>query len=360
MKCFMTALCRGRTGRTCGILVVFFAAGIALRISTMHGAEPATDVAALAAEVRDKGWIVFSAWTGQGDWDLFVMRPDGSDRHQITDTREWHEAGVRFSPDGRRILYYRIPNTLPIDNNEYGTHELMIADADGSHATSYGKAYPWASWGPDGKQLACLTKRGIEIVDIETREVVRRLSRKGIVEQLVWSPDGKRLVGTANGLGPFWNIGCMDLDSGEIIGLSETERYNCTPDWMPDSRQVVYARGIIPKDGGYAELWAASADGRERSMRYAEGRRHIYGACPSPDGKYVVFTRGEKDLGAASERMQLTIIRWANTPMVGDTSEKLRSMYPDARHGPRLDLCWGWEPHWTYAEITFTEAAAKP
>src|SRR4030095_3956914 len=58
--------------------------------------------AELATEVRTKGWIAFSA-KGDQDWDLWMMRPNGSDRHRLTDTREFHEAGVRFSPDGGQM-----------------------------------------------------------------------------------------------------------------------------------------------------------------------------------------------------------------------------------------------------------------
>jgi Tol biopolymer transport system component len=317
-------------------------------------------VSALAAEVRQKGWIAFSASTGQGDWDLFIMRPDGSHRRKLTDTRSFNEAGVRFSPDGKRILYYRMPNTVAVDNNDYGTHELVIADSDGPHAARYGLGFSWASWGPDGTQLACLDKSGIQIVDVASRKIVRKLARRGIVEQLMWSPDGKWFAGTANGLGAFWNIGRMDAATSAIHAASEVDRYNCTPDWMPDSRRIVYARGIIPQQGGWAELWVAGGDGHERSMRYAEQGQHIYGACSSPDGKYLVFTRSEKDLGGAdSAGTRLTIIRWDDTPMIGGRSVELRKRYPDARSGPRLDLAWGWEPHWTFAEIPVAAKAEK-
>ena len=30
-----------------------------------------------------KGWIVYSGKTASGDWDLFVMRPDGSHKRNI-------------------------------------------------------------------------------------------------------------------------------------------------------------------------------------------------------------------------------------------------------------------------------------
>src|SRR3989442_677510 len=76
-----------------------------LRPSTAARMAAATDVNAtlstyrLAAEVRGKGWIVFPARSDQGDWDLFLMRPDGSQRRALTRTPEWNEAAPQFSPD---------------------------------------------------------------------------------------------------------------------------------------------------------------------------------------------------------------------------------------------------------------------
>jgi len=295
-------------------------------------------VAQLKSELRDQGWIAYSARSSPGDWDLFAMRPDGSERRAITKTPDYNEGGVRFSPAGAKLLYYRMPKNEPLDNNTYGTFELVIARADGSNPEVYGKDYQWASWGPDGRQIACLSQKGIQIVDLASRKVVRQLPRRGIVQQLVWSPDGKCFVGTANGLGPFWNIGVLNADSGSIQAVSETERYNCTPDWVPDSGHVVYARGIIPDKGGHAELWVATADGKERWRIYAEAGRHIYGACASPDGKCVLLTRSVEDLGQVKEIL-MAIIRW---PKNGESG---------AAEVPRLDLGPGWEPHWTGHDI---------
>jgi Tol biopolymer transport system component len=310
------------------------------------------DAARLASEVRDKGWIVFSAATEKGDWDLFLMRPDGSDRRQLTDTLQYNEAGARFSFDGEKVLYYRMPRTDAIDNNTYGAFELVVADADGRNAVVYGREFQWASWAPSGTEIACLDKRGIRIVDLASRKTLRLAPRKGIVQQLVWSPDGKWFAGTANGLGPYWAIGRVNADTGEVNAASETDRYNCTPDWLPDSQRIIYSRGIVPEVGGWAELWATSADGKEKRLLYAEEGRHIYGGCVSPDGEYVLFTRSEEDLGKVdNSRTRMAIIRYRDAPMVGGQSESLRKRYPEAKDSPTLDLSWGWEPHWTYREI---------
>ncbi len=320
-------------------------------------AQQGPQVIALAKELHGKGWIVFSTATGGGDWDLFLMRPDGSDRRRITDTRNYNEAGARFSPDGTRLLYYRLPATEQIDNNTYGTYELVVADSSGANPAVYGNRFRWASWGPDSSQIACLDAGGIQIIDVATRRVVRELPRKGVVQQLTWSPDGKWFAGTANGLGVAWTIGRLNAGTGQINAVSETDRYNCTPDWLGDSERIIYSRGIVPESAGWAQLWVAAGDGGQRRMLYAEADRHIYGGCVSPDGAYVLFTRSKEDLGKVdNSQTTMAIIRWKDTPMIAGRGESLRADYPDARRGPLLDLSAGWEPHWTYNQ---TAPAAK-
>ena len=92
--------------------------------TAQHGGRPFPEgdndggVLGLSNEVRGKGWIIYSARTGNGDWDLFLMRPDGSERNNITNTPGFNEASARFSPDGQRILYYRMPRDTAVDNNK--------------------------------------------------------------------------------------------------------------------------------------------------------------------------------------------------------------------------------------------------
>jgi Tol biopolymer transport system component len=309
----------------------------------------------LADEVRSRGWIVFSAKTDYGDWDLFLMRPDGSDRRNLTNSREFNEAGARFSPNGKRLLYYRLGKGEAVHMG-YGTRDLVIADADGRNPVVYGSEFPWASWSPDSTQIACLKPDGIQIVDLSSRKVVRQMPRQGIVQQLVWSPDGQWFVGTANGLGPYWNIGRLNVKTGNINVVSEAERYNCTPDWGSNSQQVVYARGVIPEQGGRAEMWLASGDGEQKQMLFAEEGRHIYCACVSPDGNYCLFTRSQEDFDHDRDVKGFTmaIMRRSDAPMIGDESVSLRKRFPGAKTGPWLDLGPGWEPHWTAVDLNAT------
>jgi len=339
--------------RISGVVLALMLVGL----STQRGSAQAEEtldpkVVALANELHSKGWIVYSAKTETGDWDLYLMRPDGSERRDITNTPAFNEAGAKFSPDGRKLLYYRMPKETPVDNNKYGLYELVIADANGANADVWGNGFQWASWGPGGQSLACLSIKGIDIIDVASRKVTRSLARKGIVQQLVWSPDGKWFIGTANGLGVAWAIGRLNAESGEINAVSETDRYNCTPDWFPDSWNVVYSRGIVPGKMDWAQLWAANTVIGKRSMLYAEEGRHIYGGCISPNAAYVLFTRSQQDLGEVDQsQTTMAITRRQYTPMARGRDGAPHKEYPNANVGPILDLGQGWEPHWTYAEI---------
>ena len=317
----------------------------------------------LAEEVASKGWIVYSAKTAKGDWDLFVMRPDGSHRRNITNTPGFNEIGGRFSPDGKKILYRRIPPDIKVHHDSWGrAGELTIAESDGSKPVVWGD-FPWASWSPDGKQVACLTRTGIEFRDLASKQVLRTLERKGIFQQLYWSPDGRSLVATANAFGAMWTVVHMDSSSGAVNAVAKDQ--NCTPDWFPDSRRVIYSarpRKQVDADGGAAakavgqpagygwtQLWMADLDGREHSLLYGEDGRHVYGGAVSPDGRYIIFTRSLTD--GNEDTAEVGLMRLSDAPAIAGESKSLRKLHPGAKDGPVLSLGPGWEPHWTFARL---------
>ncbi len=313
-------------------------------------------VAKLREEVSGKGWILFSARTGRGDYDLFLSRPDGSRKRALTQTAEWSEYGGRFSPDSKRMLYRRIKAGTAINHDLWGAMgELVVADADGANPVVFGRdgEYAWASWSPDGRQFACLYRRSgqIRIIDIESRKVVKELRRQGIFQQLFWSPNGKSLVGTANRGGQDWNIVVVDVQTNESVQISRGQ--NCTPDFFQgDSGKSIYSHRTpgIGGDYGSTMLMQATTDGKNRTLIYGERGKHIYFGCTSPDDQYAIFSFPEADGGVDAP---MAIVRLADTPIiVPDNYRELKSLYPKAAGGPVFRLAQpGFEPHWTYAEI---------
>jgi dipeptidyl aminopeptidase/acylaminoacyl peptidase len=317
----------------------------------------------LATEVHNKGWVVFSAQTDKGDWDLFVMRPDGSQRRNITNTPDTNEIGGRYSPDGKRMLFRRIPKSVVVKHDRWGTlGQLTFANADGTGAAAYGVdgEYPWAVWGPDGKQIATLTKTGIEIWDVAAKKIARTLDRKGIYQQLFWSPDGKYFTGPANLYGENWTVIRLNAMTGEANAVNKFQ--NCTPDWFPDSKRVIFSSRPANQEDldptlreavnqkptyGWTQLWMANGEGTGQRMLYGEDGRHIYGGAISPDGLYVIFTRSPID---GITKSPMGIIRLADAPIIGGDSKALRKLHPKAHDGPVLNLPEGFEPHWTYTK----------
>ena len=79
-----------------------------------------------AASDELPGWIVLSATLeGTGEADLWLLRPDGSRRIQLTQSAELYSMHPCFSPDGRRIAFVR---GAPFGRS----NSLWVCDTNGS------------------------------------------------------------------------------------------------------------------------------------------------------------------------------------------------------------------------------------
>jgi Tol biopolymer transport system component len=284
------------------------------------------------------------------------MRPDGSAVRNITNTPEFEEAAPRFSPDGRRLLYRRLERGAKIDHDRYGFQgQLMIARADGTEAQPLGKneEYPWGIWSPDGTQIAYMdpNPKGIHILDLDTQKVVKDLARHGMYQQLIWSLDGKWFGGVANHLGASWTVARINAATQEINPVNEFQ--NCTPDWFPDSRRMIFSHRPGNQGGyGWTQLWMADGDGTNRQLVYGRDGRHIYGGVLSPDMKYVMFTSCGQDGGGSEKKgAPICVMRMSDAPTIEGESKALRKLHPNTKDGPVLTLHAGWEPHWTFASL---------
>jgi Tol biopolymer transport system component len=343
---------------------------MALLATGVLAAEPSSDVSSLSEEVRTKGWIVVPARSDRGDWDLFVMRPNGTERRRFTSTPQWNEAAPQFSRDSRRLLYRRLKREEKIEGNRYGEQgSVVVANTDGTgeRVLAGEGELPWASWSPDGREFATLSVKGISFVDANTGQALRMLPRKGFFQQVTWSPDGKYLIGVANSFGTGWSVARMNSITGVVSPVKTVDC--CTPDWSPDSRTVVFSwRPPDQKENrgqGWTQLWRADPEGTNRQLVYGEDGRHIYGGHISPDGRYALFTGNpEEDGDPQHAGAPMGLVRLSDTPIIGGVSKELRALHPAARSGPCLALPPGWEPCWTFSEIPgetgTSTAAAKP
>ncbi|HYG35001.1 MAG TPA: hypothetical protein VEC99_09465 [Clostridia bacterium] len=352
----------GRHLRVCNLALALSVATSVIGTNLCHGEANEAELAKLRSELHDKGWLLFSSRNQGGDYDLFVCRPDGSGKRNLTQTPEWNEFGGHYSPDSKQMLYRRLPKDSAAKPGEVINHDawgamgtLIIAAADGSSLQVMGKdgEWPWACWSPDSKQIACLYKREgkIRIFDLETKKLIKEMPRQGIFQQLFWSSDGKRLCGTANLNGQDWNIVSLEITSGKATQVSRN--LCCTPDWFQkDAEKVIYSCRIpgLGSDYGWTMLMQGTADGKSRTLLFGERGKHIYYGCTSPDDKYALFSVPESDGGTDAE---MVVIRMSDAPIImPDDYTHLKALYPNAKNGPALHLGQAaFEPHWTFANI---------
>lgn len=94
--------------------------------------------------------LVFSSNRDDGTPDIFVMRADGSDVRQITESAEgWASLAPEFSPDGTTIVY--------VLQDPEGDRDIYAMDAQGRNhrrLTDDGWGHHHPTWSPDGTMIA--------------------------------------------------------------------------------------------------------------------------------------------------------------------------------------------------------------
>jgi Tol biopolymer transport system component len=100
---------------------------------------------------------------------------------------------LRFSPDGKKLLYH-----------DYDTHSIRIRDlvTDATATVIDTDNYlTGADWFPDGKRLAVLTDKGLELFTLqEGAEPTRQLLKSGsALKDVDVSPDGTAIAYCING-----------------------------------------------------------------------------------------------------------------------------------------------------------------
>lgn len=158
--------------------------------------------------------IVYTS-LASGDLDLWTMRPDGSEKKQIT-TAIGYDGGAVFSRDGKKLVWRANYPATPEALERYKAllaesttapmkMEIVVADSDGSHArtiTNFGCASFAPTFTPDGKKILfasnknnCDTRKfELFLINLDGTGLAQVTDFGGFTSFPEISPDGKRLV----------------------------------------------------------------------------------------------------------------------------------------------------------------------
>jgi Tol biopolymer transport system component len=160
------------------------------------------------------GRIVYTSLES-GDLDLWTMKPDGSDKKQVTKT-DGYDGGPVFSRDGKKLVWRA--NHPPTPETEKRYHdllkenltspmkmELFVADGEGKgtrQITNFGCASFAPTFSPDGKKILFASNKHncdgrkfeLYLINADGTDLEQVTDFGGFTAFPEFAPDGKTIV----------------------------------------------------------------------------------------------------------------------------------------------------------------------
>ena len=160
----------------------------------------------------------------------------------------------QLSPDGRYVAYLSELDLFGIDlflaNAETGevVSKLQSVATD-PHTDALRFIESAGTWSPDARRFAYVVFAGgdneIAILDVERRDVVRRLAVEGIgaIKDPAWSPDGTQIAfaGVRGGITDLYLVDVGGPSDGTVRQLTNDRYADLQPAWSPDGSQIAFS-----------------------------------------------------------------------------------------------------------------------
>jgi len=278
----------------------------------------------------------FRETEGQANWEICLIRADGSNLVNLTKTPEIDEFYPHASPDGTKICFEAEGGNDP----NAKSHDVYTMNADGTGRSKIAENARQPCWSPDGKLIAYLkgeygrynnsswSNNGLEIYNVQTQEIKQHPnSGLRMLFNLGWSPDGKWFVATSRG-GRGSNISFKADDATEAV----LSIHGCRPDISPDGGRIAWGRSDWDLDIGTLDLNSSGNNVSEAKAVVACDRGFkVYHVDWSPDGRYLTFSygpsRGDQAVGRKAAGWNICVCelktgKWTQITMDGNHNKE--------------------------------------
>ncbi len=245
----------------------------------------------------------------KGIWheDIYVMRPDGSNRVRLTDGTGYNK-DVTWSPDGQKIAF---TSQATYNQNPY----LYIMNADGSNAHILAienvSDLNWdpighLAWSPNGQEIAHTIGIGTEIHFANIGGALSKSSFPLSNHQLEeyryifcfspsWSPDTKFLATDCSSTKTEKSSNIYKFKSDgstfECLTCSSNLKgeFFYDPRWAPNGKQIGFIGWFYIEDIEYSMIYVMNPDGGDqKSLLNVQVLGRIQDWAWSPDGQWVM------------------------------------------------------------------------
>jgi len=287
---------------------LFYLPGLLIALAAITQIALAEDTLPLRDQLKALPFKVACESYVNGNWEIFVMNPDGSAPVNLTQTPDLNEHYPQISPDGTRICF-----VADQGEGREAIRSLYVMDLDGQHRKKIADYAREPFWSPDSKVIGYLDQeypkfnvvdyytKGMNYYDVASGQITPHPNYTNLHH--LYNPNfcanGKWIVSTVHaGMGFDHTILLIEAHGNKIINLKIP---GCRPRFSPDGKQVAWGAGDHEIAVGPVDTDADEPKMGEWRVRIKDDKNKIYHARWSPDGRYLGFSRGPDGEGDLSK-----------------------------------------------------------